>query len=222
MSLCFQNGLPALTLRTHLLRHDLLDFRRRLNVLDLNTGYFDSPGICRFIQDRLHPAVDGIPAGQGLVQLHLTDDITKSRGRQILKTGNRALNAVGVQLRIKNLTEYDRVDLHGDVIFGNNGLRREVKHLLLEADPAGNPLDKRGLQMQSRAPGHFIASQAFNDIGLCLRNDPHVCDDNRQYHNQKHNNSNHTFYLLQILHKSHFLPAALQSFRDCNQYNIFY
>ena len=131
MRLCLEDGLTAFTLGAHLLGHDLLDLLRRLDVLDLDTGHLDSPGIGCLVQDRLHLGVDGLTRGERLVELHVADDVAQRRRGQVLQAGEGILDTVREQLGIENLHEHDGIDLHGDVILRDDGLRREIQHLLL-------------------------------------------------------------------------------------------
>ena len=66
-----------------------------------------------------------------MVQLHITDDITQGGSGQALDGENGTLHTVGIQLRIGHLVEHDGIDLHGNIILGDNRLGRKVHHLLL-------------------------------------------------------------------------------------------
>ena len=84
MRLCLEHGLTTFTFCTHLLRHDLFDFLRWLNVFNLDTRYLDAPGIRCFIENLLHLSIDCLTGCQRLIELHITDNISKCRRRQIL------------------------------------------------------------------------------------------------------------------------------------------
>ena len=58
MSLRLQYGLTLLTLRLHLLGHGFFDVPWRVDVLDLDTGHLEAPGVGRRVQDGLHLGVD--------------------------------------------------------------------------------------------------------------------------------------------------------------------
>ena len=58
-------------------------------------------------------------------------------------------DAVGVESRGCDLIIDDGVDLHGDVILGDHGLRRIVEHLLLQADLLGHALNERDFDVQT-------------------------------------------------------------------------
>ena len=65
-----------------------------------------------------------------VVFYQITDDVTKCCRCQVLDRHNRILNAVCVELRVRDLEEHDRIDLHGDVILCDHRLRSEVNDLL--------------------------------------------------------------------------------------------
>ena len=100
------------------------------------------------------------------------------------------LHAVGVELGIRNLEIDDGVDLHSDIILGDDGLGRKIRHLLLEAHLLGHPLDKGHLQVQSHVPHCPEGSQAFHHVGLGLLDDDDVADDHQQHQNHQNNGYN--------------------------------
>ena len=181
----FKDRLSLLPLRLHLLFHCVLDLGRRNDVLQLNTGDLDSPGIRCDIQDLLHLRVDDITACQCLVKLHTADDITKGGRVQILKRADRAVDAVRIEPRVKDLEINDRVDLHRNIVLGDNIRRSEVTDLLLQRDLSRDPLDERDLKMKAVLPGRLIASQELNDVGIGLR---HNLDARQKQNKYEQNN----------------------------------
>ena len=179
MRLCLEHGLTALTLCTHLLRHDLLDLLRRLNVLNFDSRNLDAPRVRRHIQCRLHARIDLITARQGLIELHVTDDRTQRRRRQILKTRQRILYAIHKKLRILHLHEHHRIDGHGNIILRDHRLRREIQHLLLQAHLLDDPLHDRNLKVKTRTPGAAVLPQHLRHIRMSLRHD---ADHPHQHH----------------------------------------
>ena len=117
-----------------------------------------------------------------MVQLHLTNDVAQGGGGQALDGRDGLVDAVGVELGVHYLEEDHRVDLHGDVIAGDDRLGREVRHLLFQADLFGHPLNKRDLDMQAGGPGLGVAAQPLHDIDHGLRHDDDVGDDHQQNH----------------------------------------
>ena len=84
------------------------------------------------------------------------------------------LHAIGVQLGIDDLEVNDSVDLHGDVVLGDDGLGREIDYLLLQADPLGHAVNKGQLDMDAHAPGGLVRAQALHHEGAGLLDDLNV------------------------------------------------
>ena len=82
-----------------------------------------------------------------MVQLHFADDVAQGGGRQALDGGNGLVDAVGVELGIHHLKEHHGIDLHGNVIAGDDRLRGKVCHLLLQAHLFGDALDEGNLNV---------------------------------------------------------------------------
>ena len=98
-----------------------------------------------------------------MVQFHIADDVPQRGGGQTLYREDRALHAIGVQLGVGHLIKDDGVDLHGDVILGNNRLRRKVHDLLLERNLLGYAVNNRNFQVQTGLPGAVISAETLND-----------------------------------------------------------
>ena len=91
------------------------------------------------------------------------------------------LHAVGIQLGICNLKIDHRVNLHGDVVLCNHGLRSEIRHLLLQGHFFRDPLNKGNFHMQAHVPHAAERTQALHHIGPGLLDDDDVADDQRQH-----------------------------------------
>ena len=101
-----------------------------------------------------------------MVQLHIADDIPQGGGGQAFNGQDGTLHAVGIQLGVGHLVKDDGIDLHGDIILGDNRLRRKVHHLLLQRDPLGDPVHQRHLEVQAGFPGGVIGPQPLdNELG---------------------------------------------------------
>jgi hypothetical protein len=137
-ALGLQNRLPAVALGLHLLLHGRLDVLRRQDVFELHAVDLDAPGVGGLVEDGAHLGVDDVAGGQRLVELEVADDVAQRGGGQRLHGDHRVLDAVGVELRVGDLVVDDGVDLHGDVVLGDDGLRGIVEHLLLEAHALGD------------------------------------------------------------------------------------
>ena len=111
------------------------------------------------------------------------------------------LDAVGIELGIRDLEIEHRVDLHGDIILGDHGLGREVHDLFLQRHDFCYALKEGNFKMETHGPGGAVSAQTFDHIGLGLLDDFYV-----QYHNGQNDNHNnnqqndsdggHSFFLL--------------------------
>ena len=111
-----------------------------------------------------------------MVKLKLTDDVTQGCRSKIFDRRNRIFNSVSIKLRIGYLIENDRVNLHRNVILGNNRLRREIHDLFLEGNIPGNSLKKRNFKVYTRLPRHSVCAETLNNISSRLGNNFYVCD----------------------------------------------
>ena len=66
----------------------------------------DAPGVSGLVQKGPHLGIDVVPAGEGLVQLQVADDIPQGGGGEVLNGGHGVLNAVGIELGVCNLEVY--------------------------------------------------------------------------------------------------------------------
>ena len=115
-----------------------------------------------------------------MVQLHLADDVAQRGGRQALDGRDGLVDAIGVELGIHHLKEDHGVDLHGDVIAGDDRLRGEVGDLLFQADLLCHPLEERNFNVQAGAPCLGIAAKTLDDVDHRLGHDDDVGDDHQQ------------------------------------------
>ena len=76
--------------------------------------------------------------------------------------------AVGVQLRVGDLKIHDGVDLHGDVVLGDDGLGRVIEHLLLEAHLFCHALNERGFEVDADLPDLAERAEALHNVGARL------------------------------------------------------
>ena len=143
-----------------------------------------------------------VPAGEGLVQLQVADDVAQGGGGEVLNGGHGVLHAVGVQLGVGDLEVDHGVDLHGDVVLGDDGLGREVHHLLLQGDIFGHPLNERDLEVQAHAPHALEGAQALDDEGAGLGNHSDVGGQNGQDQQDQDDGDDHTYNVFQHSYSS--------------------
>jgi hypothetical protein len=80
-----------LAFRLHLAAHRLDEVSRRGEILDLDPGYLDAPGVGRRIDDPQQALVDIVALGQHVIEAHGADHGTNIRHR---KVGDRAFEIV--------------------------------------------------------------------------------------------------------------------------------
>ena len=90
------------------------------------------------------------------------------------------LHAVGIQLGVGDLKKHHGVDLHGDVVLGDDRLGRKVHHLLLQGHHLGHPLDERKLEVDAHAPHSVERAQTLDDVGPALADDDHIFNEDQQ------------------------------------------
>ena len=96
---------------------------------------------------------------------------------------------------VSDLEVDDGVDLHGDVILGNDGLGREIHHLLLQGYVLGYPLNEGNLEVEAHAPHGLECAQPLNDEGPGLLDHADVGGQHGQHkdnHNDGDNKGNNT------------------------------
>ena len=86
--------------------------------------------------------------------------------------------------RIGDLEEYDGVDLHGDIILGDYGLRFEVNDLFLDGNPFRHTVNERHQKMDAGTPCLVESAETLNDVDICLRYDADAGD---KYQNDENN-----------------------------------
>ena len=186
-----EDGFAAFAFGLHLLLHGVADGFGRQDVLQLNAVDLDAPGVRRLVEDGAHLRVDDVAAGEAFVKLELADDVSQSRRGEVLDGYHGLLDAVGEELRVSHLEVDDGVYLHGDVVLRDDGLRREVSHLLLEGDGLGDLVDEGDLDVQTGVPGSAVGTEALDDAGLRLLDDADVGDDENEDDDSENDEGKH-------------------------------
>ena len=193
LTLTGQDGGTLVTLGLHLLLHRLEHTLRRRDVLQLHTVHLDTPLVGGIIEHGTELGVDGIARSKGLIQLHLSDDVTQGGLGQLLYGVRQVVDFIHALERIHNLEIKQCINLHLDIILGNHILSVEVIHLFTKIDVVGigistpthrhdglRLVDERDNDVDTRLQGGIVATQSLDNLGLTLGND----DDGFLYHNQ--------------------------------------
>ena len=125
-----------------------------------------------------------------VVYFSITDPKLYTYGVEQPMMAMETLTATTLRNIIGDLEIHDRIDLHGNVILGNNRLGWIVQHLLFHAHPTGDPIDKGNFEVNAHAPYAMERTQTFNDISLGLLNH----DDVGNHNNQQHDDNNGSNY----------------------------
>ena len=94
--------------------------------------------------------------------------------------GHGIFHAVGVQLGVSDLEVDHGVDLHGDVILGDDGLGGEVHHLLLQGHVLDDALNEGDLEVETHTPHGLEGAQPLNDVGTGLLYHPDIYGNDHQ------------------------------------------
>ena len=99
-----------------------------------------------------------------------------------MDAGDGVFDPVAAKLAVGHLEEDDRVDLHGDVVFGDDLLRREVVDLLLPGDLLGDPAENGENVMDAGGRGAGAFPQCLDDafLGLADRLYPRQEEDDQE------------------------------------------
>ena len=172
-TLCRQDRGAAVTLGAHLLLHRALDGCWRIDRLQLNAVHANTPAPGGLIQHSAQLTVDLVTAGQGLLEVHRTDDVTQSRHRELLNTGDVVRDFVGSRLGVGDLEVDHRVNADHQVVRGDHGLRREGDNLLTQVNSCTHPVNERDQEMKSCIHRGVVASEPLHNKSHGLRHDPH-------------------------------------------------
>ena len=160
-----------LALGLHLAVHRLGHIRRRLDALQLDAHDLDAPLLGGLVEDIAQLRVDGLAAGERLVQGQLADDVTQVGLRELggsqVEVGDVVDELHGVGCAIVD----DGVDRDGHIVLRDDRLRREIRDGLLQRHLARDPLDEGDLDVQTCLPGAAVGSEELDDIRVRLRDD---------------------------------------------------
>ena len=184
-----QNGGPLLPLGFHLPVHRFGDVRRRINALDLHPHDAYTPFVGGVVQHLAQFGVDMIAAGQGRVQFHLANHVTKVGLGQF---GGRVVEISHIvdQLdRVRGLKVDDRINRDHHIVLRDHLLRWHV-HDLFSHVHLLDSIDKGDNQGKTRLDGALEAPQPLYDAFLIRLHDANACKGN---HDHKHCNNDQKY-----------------------------
>jgi len=135
---------PLLALSLGLLGHRALHRAGELDVLDLDHGDFDSPGLGLLVDDLLQVLVDLVAVRQELIESRLAERGPQRRLGDLRGRVDVVQNLSHRSLRIDHLEVDDGIDLCGHVVVGDDLLGRHFErddahvHLDQPVDPKGD------------------------------------------------------------------------------------
>src|SRR5579859_5949 len=169
---CGVNDLSApLALRFGLARNGPLHLFRNIDLLHFHLSYLNTPRLRILVKDQLQLGVNLFAFGEDFVEFELADDAAQS-GLRLLRSGVEIVLHLGKrQVCIHNAEVANRVYFNGNVIAGNDVLRRHVESFNAQRD-AIKSLDGPEDQAQSGRLrfGHH-ASQTQNHSALPFLDD---------------------------------------------------
>ncbi|MMZ62909.1 hypothetical protein D1872_251360 [compost metagenome] len=151
--------------------HRFLDIQRRLDVDDFDAFDPHAPFFGGFVQGNPDIGRNFLASGQGFVQLHLTDNLTQGRRRDIADPVHVIGNTVSGLLRSDHLIEDNRIDLHLHIILGDYGLRRNVRLLDPQIMVQADLVDDRDQDVKPRRQQTVELPEPLNDSHPLLRHD---------------------------------------------------
>src|SRR5699024_11577086 len=124
-----------------------------INDLQLNPVYADTPPAGGLIEHAAQLAVDLVPAGERLLQVHRADDVADG-GRGELFDGLGVVgDLIGGGLGIGDREVHHRVDVDYQVVRVDHRLRLEGHHPLTQVHPGAHPVHEWDQEVQPRVHG---------------------------------------------------------------------
>ena len=105
--------------------------------MQLNAVYFHAPLVGSVVKHSTQLVVDGVARGEGLVKFEFTDDVTQGGLREFLDSVGQIADFIHRLEWVNNLEIEQRVDLHLNVILGDNVLLVKVINLLAKVNLVG-------------------------------------------------------------------------------------
>lgn len=166
---------PALPFRFGLLGHGPLHFLREIDLFYLDIGDLDPPWFGVSVDDLLQFLVDLFPLGEDVVEIGLAQHAAQRGLRKLGGGGEIVLYIYNGFLRLDHPEINHRIDLDGDIVLGDDVLRRHIQNHGAQADlyhfiyyrdqedQAGTPDRHQSTQPEDHAS--FILAQDADGVG---------------------------------------------------------
>ncbi len=132
-ALRLQDLRALVALGLHLPAHRLHEVGRRGDVLDLDAGHLDAPGIGGLVHHAQQLVIDLVALRQHLVEVHRTKHRPDIGHGEVQDRVLQPLHLIGRPRSIQHLVEGDAIGADRGIVTGDDFLRRHVEHLLHHA-----------------------------------------------------------------------------------------
>ena len=147
-----------------------MDVARRHQSLDFKFVHLDAPLVDRLVERFGHLFADGVTVAQALLALHLADLVAEQRSAERVQGCGDVADTVGVQARIVDAIEHERICGDHDIVFGDDlaGLQGNAHLVHGDALPDGF---ERHSEVETGIPSGLVISSLFDHIPVRLRHD---------------------------------------------------
>ena len=205
-----QDHRPLLPVGLHLLFHRGLNRRRRVDAAQLHPGHPQAPAAGRLVEHTAQLGVDLVAGGQGLLQRHAAHHVAQGGGGELLDSDDVVADLVHGRLRNGDLEVDDGVDVEGQVVLGDDRLRRERHHPLAQVDPRADAVDEWHQQRELATDRATVTTQPFDHGRLGLRDQRNGLGhhDDREGHQNGQKQQNHKRTHRRFLSRSYPFPKT--------------
>ena len=165
--------------------------------MQLYAVHLDTPLVGGIVEHGTQFGVDGVAAGECLVEFQFTNNVTQGCLREFLDSVGQVINLINSFEWVNNLEIQQCIDLRLHIILGNHILLVEVIDLLTQinvggveitpstvSDNALGLVNKRDNHIDTGTQRGMILAKTLNDLGLALRDNHKALfhdDERKQY-----------------------------------------
>ncbi len=121
----FKHNRTLVALRLHLTGHRVEQVFRRVDVLDLDAGHLDAPGVRCLVDNAQEAIIDRVAVRQEFVEDHRPHDGTDIGHGQVEDSILQPADLIGRLRRVKYLVECDAIDGDVGIVLGDDLLALE-------------------------------------------------------------------------------------------------